>query len=88
MYVERPERSVRFRWVKAPTRAELTALTERIARRVGRFLERQGVLERDEQKSYLAGEAVGAQPSYSVTPSAIASPWGRTRAARCSPCRP
>jgi hypothetical protein len=47
VYAERPEKSVRFRWVKAPTSAELTALTERIARRVGRFLDRQGVLERD-----------------------------------------
>ena len=33
---------VRFRWVKAPTSAELTALAHTIARRVGRFLERQG----------------------------------------------
>jgi len=33
--------SLRFRWVKAPTRAELNHLTHTIARRVGRFLERQ-----------------------------------------------
>ena len=33
-----------------------------IARRVGRFLERQGLLERDEQNSYLAGELVDADP--------------------------
>jgi hypothetical protein len=33
-----------------------------IARRVGRFLERQGLLERDAENSYLAGEAVEAGP--------------------------
>jgi hypothetical protein len=33
--------------VKAPTGTELTALASRIAERVGRFLERQGLLERD-----------------------------------------
>ena len=38
---------MRFRWVKAPTSAELTQLTHTIAQRVGRFLERQGLLERD-----------------------------------------
>ena len=30
-----------------------------LARRVGRFLERQGLLERDAENSYLAGDAVG-----------------------------
>ena len=39
--------STRFRWVKAPTSAELTQLTHTIAQRVGRCLERQGLLERD-----------------------------------------
>ena len=52
--------STRFCWVKAPTRAELTHLTHTIARRVGRFLERQGLLERDAENSYLAGDAVEA----------------------------
>ena len=62
VYVERPDGSLRFRWVKAPTSAELTALAHTIARRVGRFLERQGLLERDAENSYLAGEAVEAGP--------------------------
>src|SRR5210317_1302184 len=39
VYVERPDGFVRFRWVKAPTSAELTELADRIAQRVGRFLE-------------------------------------------------
>ena len=46
VYVERPDGLARFRWVKAPSSAELTQLADRIARRVGRFLERQGLLER------------------------------------------
>ena len=43
VYVERPDGSLRFRWVKAPTSAEFTQLTHRIAQRIGRFLERQGL---------------------------------------------
>lgn len=38
---------VRFRWVKAPTSEELTYLAHIIAQCIGRFLERQGLLERD-----------------------------------------
>ncbi len=62
VYVERPNGWVRFRWVKAPTSAEVTQLADRIARRVGRYLERHGLLERDAQHSYLAGETVEADP--------------------------
>lgn len=51
-----------FRWVKAPTSAELTQLSQTIARRVGRFLERQGLLERDAENSYLVGDALEAGP--------------------------
>ena len=54
--------STRFRWVKAPTSAELTQLTHTIARRVGRFLERQGLLERDAENSYLSGDGVEGGP--------------------------
>ena len=50
--------SLRFRWVKAPTSAELTHLTHTIARRVGRSLERLGLLERDAENSYLTGDGV------------------------------
>ena len=54
--------SARFQWTKAPTSAELTQLAHTIAHRVGRFLERQGLLERDAENSYLAGEALEAEP--------------------------
>jgi hypothetical protein len=53
VYVECPDGSLRFRWVKAPTSAELRQLTHTLASRVGRFLERQGLLERDAENSYL-----------------------------------
>jgi len=62
VYVERPDGFVRFRWVKAPTSAELTELARTIAHRIGRFLERQGLLERDAENSYLAGGEVEAGP--------------------------
>jgi hypothetical protein len=40
LYVERPDGSLRFRWVKAPTSGELAHLTQTLARRIGRYLER------------------------------------------------
>ena len=46
VYVERPDGSLRFHWVKAPTSAELARLTQTLALRIGRYLERQGLLER------------------------------------------
>ena len=58
VYVDRVDESVGFRWAKAPTSAELTQLTHTLASRVGRFLERQGLLERDAENSYLALDAV------------------------------
>ncbi len=35
------------KWVRSPTSQELTLLAQTIAQRVGRYLERQGLLERD-----------------------------------------
>ena len=72
VYVERPDGSLRFRWVRAPTSAELAGLTQTLARRIDRFLERQGLLERDAENSYLAGDdleagAMGQLQSSSIT---------------------
>ena len=44
-------RPLRFRQTKAPSGIELTQLTHTIATRVGRYLERQGLLERDNGQS-------------------------------------
>jgi len=54
------EHPMRFRQVKAPNRDELTRLTHTIAQRVGRYLERQGLVERDTGNVYLTSEAVDA----------------------------
>lgn len=62
VYVDQPDGSARFRWVKAPTTQELTQLAHTIGQRVGRFLERQGLLERDAENSYLTGETVDEDP--------------------------
>ncbi len=58
VYVEHRAGALHFRCVSAPTSAELTELAQRIAQRVGRYLERQGLLQRDAQHSYLAGERI------------------------------
>ena len=62
VYVDHSDGTVRFRWVKAPTSAELTPLAHTIAQRVGRYLERQGLLECDAENSYLASDAVDEDP--------------------------
>lgn len=62
VYVAGPHGLARFRWVKAPTTEELTQLAHTIARRVGRYLERQGLLEWDAENSYLASDAVDDDP--------------------------
>ena len=56
MYVERPDGALRLRWVTAPTSADLIRLSRALARRIGRCLERQGLLERDAENSHLAGD--------------------------------
>jgi len=43
----------RIRRVKAPTNDELSRLTHTIAHRVGSYLERRGLLERDADNTYL-----------------------------------
>jgi len=55
-----------FHWVKAPTSDELTQLVHTIARRVGRYLERRGLLERDIDNSYLTSEAVDDDPLHQL----------------------
>ena len=62
VYVGEAGSSARFRWVKAPTSAELTQLTHSIAQRLARYLERQGLLVRDAEHSYLALEGLDEDP--------------------------
>jgi hypothetical protein len=56
VYVECADGSVRFRWVKAPASDELTHLTHTLAHRIGHFLERQALLERDADDCTDAGD--------------------------------
>ena len=46
-----------FRRVTAPSRDELDALIERISQRVGRYLERAGLVVRDVENSHLSLES-------------------------------
>jgi transposase-like protein len=48
-----PTRPPRFQRVKAPVKRELEDLVQRISQRVGRCLERQGLLERDAESTWL-----------------------------------
>jgi ribosomal protein S27E len=56
IYADNKHGTSRFRRVKAPTSDELTQLTHTIAHRVGRYLERQSLLVRDDENSYLTAE--------------------------------
>jgi len=47
---------------KAPTAAELSELAYTLAFRFGRYLERQGLLERDAENSYLVGAEIDTGP--------------------------
>ena len=71
VYVERPDGSMRFHWVKAPSGTELTRLTQMLARRIGRHLERQGLLERDAENSHLAGDGLETGPMEQLLGSSI-----------------
>ena len=62
VYVGNTHPSAQFQWLKGPSSEELTRLTHAIAHRVGRFLERRGLLERDAENSYLASDAVEEGP--------------------------
>ena len=62
VYVDCSDGSARFRWVSSPTTQELTQLSQTIARRIGRYLERQGLLEQDAENSYLTTDVVSEDP--------------------------
>jgi hypothetical protein len=53
VYQEKYNHKLRFHRVTAPTASELNALVATISQRVARHLERQGLLSRDDESSYL-----------------------------------
>jgi ribosomal protein S27E len=60
--VERPDGSLRFPLGEGPEQRRADPTGADLARRIGRFLERQGLLERDAENSYLAGDGLEAGP--------------------------
>jgi len=60
IYIEEKCGATRFRRVKAPTNDELSRLTHTIAHRVGRYLERRGLLERDADNTFLTQASMAA----------------------------
>jgi len=54
--------ATRFRWVKVSTSQEFMQLAHTIAQRIGRYLERQGLLGCDAENSYLASDTVDEDP--------------------------
>ena len=62
VFAERTEGGLRFHPTMAPTAAELSELARTMAHRIGWCLERQGLLERDAENSYLVGDEIDAGP--------------------------
>jgi hypothetical protein len=59
VYVYHDNRPPRFQRVKAPNKDELEDLVQLISQRVGRCLERQGLLEQDTESAWLCDPAAG-----------------------------
>ena len=90
VYAECSDGSLHFRWVKAPSSAELDRLAQTPAQRIGRCLERQGLLERDAENSHLAGDGLEAGPMDQLLGSSITYriAFGPQQGpAKCSRCR-
>ena len=62
IYTKNKQGLIRFKRTIAPNQQELAILVHTISHRVARFLERQGVLERDEEYSYLQLEGLDEDP--------------------------
>jgi hypothetical protein len=87
VYVYRDNRPPRFKRVKAPAKDELEDLVQLISRRVGRCLERQGLLEQDAESAWLdldPAEDTDACHRFWVVPCLTGSPSARSRGARPS----
>jgi hypothetical protein len=54
--------SAKFRWAKAPTSSELNQLIHTIARRLARYLERQGLLKKNIEHMPLTMDSLDEDP--------------------------
>ena len=75
VYVYRDNRSPRFQRVKAPDKGELEELVQLLSQRVGRCLERQGLLEQDTESVWLPW-----YPNPASTSPVTTASWRRTTA--------
>ena len=62
IYTKNKQGKTSFQHIRAPVQEELAILVHTISHRVARYLERQGVLERDEENSYLQLEGMDEDP--------------------------
>ena len=70
-YTQGDSHRLEFRRSREPTSAELTALAETLARRIGRYLTRRGYLTQDAENSYLAEGLTEAGAVEELTGSSI-----------------
>ena len=66
VYIQTDSGHCRFRCTPPPTVEQLQQLLHQISDRVGHFLERRGILERDEDNSYLRLDC--KHPRFRCTP--------------------
>lgn len=66
VYTETKHGRIRFQRTNGPGQKELTELVHTISHRVARYLEREGILERDEENSYLNLENADEDPMHQV----------------------
>jgi len=62
VYAKNKQGKTTFQRTNAPDQQELAILVHTISHRVAQFLERQGVLEQDEENSYLQLEGMDEDP--------------------------
>ena len=66
VYAKNKQGKTTFQRTNAPEQQELAILVHTISHRVAQFLERQGVLERDEENSYLQLEGMDEDPMHQL----------------------
>ena len=93
VYTECADGSLRFQRVVAPTGEELSQRVHRLARRIGRHLERQGLLQRGVESDYLTEDAFEVDAlkplhSASIIYLIALGPEQGHRSSLCEPCRP
>ena len=67
VYTRNKQGKTTFKHTIAPNQQELTILVHRISHRVAHYLERQGILERDEENSYLQLDGIDEDPMHQLT---------------------